>query len=221
MESSIPGGKRRRAQKACQFCHQRKMKCNNQLPRCSNCFTHGQACTYAQGTKKPRPSNDRISRLEEENRQLQASLASGSTSDDQKTQRSARTTRSSNRRTPIEESARPVTQSCATDGEPTVKEGSSLSPPRADASRSTGFHGPSSVLFDEDAPNIRQSKDLNGGEYPLESLSSDLMAKAATQRRCSFMGLESQPSFSTTPLTCLLESRPAREHLFLNTSIGH
>ncbi len=177
------------------------MKCDNELPKCSNCVTHGQACTYSQGIKKPRPSNDRISRLEEENRQLQASLANGSTSDDQEAQRSARTTRSSIRRTSIEESARPVTQSCATDDEPTGNEGSSLSLPRADASKSTEFHGPSSVLFDEDTPNIRQSKDLNGGEYPLESLSSELMVKAATQRRCSFMGLGSPPSFSSAPLT--------------------
>ncbi len=221
MESSIPGVKRRRAQKACQFCHQRKMKCNNELPKCSNCVTHGQACTYAQGTKKPRPSNDRISRLEEENRQLHASLASGSRSDDQEAQGSARTTRSSNRRTSIEEIANPVNQSCATGDEPPAKEGLSLRSPRADALESPGFHGPSSVLFDEDAPNIRQPKDLNGGEDPLKPVSSELMAKAATQRRCSFMGLGSPLSFSTTPLTCLLVSRRAREHLLLNTSIGH
>ena len=182
MESSISGGKRRRAQKACQFCHQRKMKCNNESPKCSNCATHGQACTYARESKKPRPSNERISRLEEENRQLQACLAGSSTSDDQEAQRSMRTTRSSIRRIPSGGNTHPVTQSTHTEAESSAKEDSSLSPVRAYARKNIDFHGPSSILFDEDAPNLRYIQDPNGSEHLLEPLSAELMAKAATQR---------------------------------------
>lgn len=186
MESSSPDGKRRRAQRACQFCHQRKMKCNNELPKCSNCLTHGQACTYAQGQKKPRPSNDRISHLEEENRRLQASLTIGSTTDNQEAQRSVRTTRNSLRNRPIEGSTHRATLPSHTDDESIAKEDRSLSPVTADAPKTTEFHGPSSVLFDVDAPNVRQT---NSGEYPLEPLSAELMAKAATQRTCSLIAL--------------------------------
>ena len=157
------------------------MKCNNELPKCSNCVTHGQACTYAQESKKPRPSNERISRLEEENRQLQACLAGSSTSDDQEAQRSMRTTRSSIRRIPSGENTLPVAQSIHTEDESTAKENSSLSAVRADAPK-IEFHGPSSILFDEDAPNQKNIQDPNGGEHHLEPLSAELMANAATQR---------------------------------------
>ncbi len=194
MESSIQDGKRKRAQKACQFCHQRKMKCNNQLPMCSNCNTHGQACTYAQGPKKPRPSNDRISRLEEENRQLHAYLADDATINKQGEGRSARETRRSTPRVSAEDNAHPIAASKTTDVESVANEDLSLSPTRADALRNVEFHGPSSVLFDEDAPNIEKVGDLNAGEHSLEPPSSELMAKAATQRTCTFVALESPAS---------------------------
>ena len=182
MESSVPGGKRRRAPKACQFCHQRKMKCDNEAPKCSNCVTHGQVCDYAQGPKKPRPSNDRISRLEEENRQLHASLANGSTGDDQEAQGSAYMTAKPLRRVPTEINSPSNAQLSHTDDVPTVRIDRSLSPAEAHAPKSTEFHGPSSVLFDDQAPDIGHTKSVSGGEQPLESLSAELMAEAAKQR---------------------------------------
>lgn len=184
MESPVSGGKRRRAQKACQFCHQRKMKCSNGLPKCSNCVTHGQACNYAQGPKKPRPSNDRISRLEEENRQLHTCLASGSANDDQAAHRDVRTTRRSIPRVIAEENAHSVDGSSHSDDDATARGDLSLNPARRDAPVTIEFHGPSSVLFDEDIPSRRQNKDLAGDHNPLDPLSSALMAKAATQRMC-------------------------------------
>lgn len=32
------------------------------------------------------------------------------------------------------------------------------------------FHGPSSVLFDEDVPNRRQDKELTGGQHHLDPI---------------------------------------------------
>ena len=221
MESSIPGGKRKRAQKACQFCLQRKMKCNNEVPKCSNRLTHGQVCTYAQGPGRPRPSNDRISLLEEENRQLHACLDGGSRSDDHQAQRGVRTTRSSFRITSTNGSANPVAQSSQPDDGLTDKEHRSLSPARVTAPKSDKFHGPSSLLFDEDAPSIGPNKDVNNGGHPLGPPSSKLVAEAATRRTCSFAVLESPVLFSTTLLTCLLRFRPTRDNPFLDTSAGH
>ena len=187
-------GKRKRAQKACQFCHQRKMKCNNQLPKCSNCTTHDQPCTYAQGPKKPRPSNDRISRLEEENRQLHVYLADNATINKQGEGSSARETRRSTPRVSAEDNAHPIAASKTTNVESVANEDLSLSPTRAVAIRNVEFHGPSSVLFDEGGPNIGEVGDLNAGEHSLEPPSSELMANAATQRTYTFVALESPAS---------------------------
>ena len=221
MEPSILGGKRKRAQKACQFCHQRKMKCNNEVPKCSNCVTHGQVCTYAQGPKRPRPSNDRISRLEEENRQLHACLDGGSRGDDQEAQSSVRVTRSSFRRTSTNGSTNPIAQSSRPDDGLTDKEDRSLSPARVDTQKNDKFHGPSSVLFDDDAPSIGHNKNSNSGGRPLEPLSSKLVAEAATQRTYSLTVSEFPVLVSTTPLTCPLQFRPTRDYPLLNTSAGH
>ncbi len=78
--------------------------------------------------------------------------------------------------------------------ESVANEDLSLSPMRADALRNVEFHGPSSVLFDEGGPNIGEIGDLNAGEHPLEPPSLELMAKAATQRMCTFVALESLAS---------------------------
>ncbi|CAF9929954.1 MAG: hypothetical protein ALECFALPRED_004489 [Alectoria fallacina] len=93
-----------------------------------------------------------------------------------------RTTRSSIRRIPPGENTLPVAQSIHTEDESTAKENSSLSAVRADAPK-IEFHGPSSILFDEDAPNQKNIQDPNGGEHHLEPLSAELMANAATQRQ--------------------------------------
>ncbi|KZF23092.1 hypothetical protein L228DRAFT_143329 [Xylona heveae TC161] len=69
-------GRRRRAPKACVFCRQRKMKCSNERPRCMNCIAYEQECVFVEAPKKSRPSKARILHLEEENRKLQARLAS-------------------------------------------------------------------------------------------------------------------------------------------------
>lgn len=92
------------------------------------------------------------------------------------------------------------------------RKSSLLSPARADISRITEFHGPSSVLFDEDASNIRDIKDPNDGRRPLKPISLELMAKAATQRTCSFIVLESPLSFSITTLASLLLAWPTRAY---------
>ena len=67
--------KRRRAQMACNFCRHRKMRCGNEKPSCVNCVAYHEVCKYDTGPKKARPSNSRILKLEEENRNLQKKLS--------------------------------------------------------------------------------------------------------------------------------------------------
>ncbi|KAH8694226.1 hypothetical protein BGW36DRAFT_218138 [Talaromyces proteolyticus] len=44
----------RRALKACRFCRQRKMKCDNKQPSCNACNFHGKHCVYDELPKRPR-----------------------------------------------------------------------------------------------------------------------------------------------------------------------
>jgi hypothetical protein len=41
--------------KSCDLCYQRKMKCNKQKPRCSNCITYEIDCTYTAPSRRPAP----------------------------------------------------------------------------------------------------------------------------------------------------------------------
>ena len=171
--------KKRRSQKACNFCHQRKMKCNNVTPQCTNCLTYEQECIYDQTPKRLRLSNDRIERLEEENQCLQAKLASQKTIEGQSLQSQAHM--STDRRG----------NQSLTDGlDSTTNMNSMTASAQADRSRSIiahtvqelEFHGPSSLLFDE---TIFEQTDI---QKPITSKASEsvdsarLIAEAAAQR---------------------------------------
>ena len=190
MSSPIADGKRKRAQKACQFCHQRKMKCNNVLPTCANCVTHGQQCTYSHEPKRPRPSNDRISRLEEENRQLQARIVGSTTSSDRGAQERGGRTRLSIATDPVEQSAPRIPHSSSV-GDGRAGQGDLvLNPVATGLAENAEFHGPSSVLFIEESLNARKREDLDAQNTLAEPVSSGLMANAATQRtfhRCPWI----------------------------------
>jgi hypothetical protein len=45
--------------KSCDLCYQRKMKCNKQKPRCSNCLTYERDCTYTAPSRRPAPKKQR------------------------------------------------------------------------------------------------------------------------------------------------------------------
>ncbi|KAL2835662.1 hypothetical protein BJY01DRAFT_223304, partial [Aspergillus pseudoustus] len=47
-----PAAKRRRVSKACDRCHQGKLKCNGALPRCGTCAKGNKTCSYASGMKR-------------------------------------------------------------------------------------------------------------------------------------------------------------------------
>ena len=180
MDSSSHGIKRKRAQKACLFCHQRKMKCNNESPQCSDCIAHEQTCTYIQEPKKARPSNDRIACLEAENRQLRASLRGGRKICEQCAQNTVQTTRTS------QES--PVAQSRLIDDESITEENHGLGPELGKIPVNVDFHGPSSILFDKDASRIGNLEDSDSFKQDGAPISSELMVAAATQRMLCTLG---------------------------------
>ncbi|KAL8832922.1 MAG: hypothetical protein Q9170_004650 [Blastenia crenularia] len=142
------------------------MKCNNSLPKCSNCDAHDKSCIYDCGDKKSRPTRDQLERLEAENRKLQAQLAAGTTGNDGRLDA---------------EDLNGLTGSLPTQGS---SSGSEALPSSTIAlGQAVGFHGPSSILFDEISPEqtVGQASDTHKITDSLDS--ARLMAIAATQQR--------------------------------------
>ena len=171
------GSKRKRARKACQLCHQRKLKCGNELPKCNNCTTYERECVYQEGPKKPRPSNDRIERLEEENRSLQAQLA-------QATPGSTESLGTDHRIAGASESE-PSTNDRG--GSPGLHPGSAGIPPSSNKNLLSDleYHGPSSALFDASSWRSNEIGGKSNFELPSEGVTAQLMDEAAAQRMSS------------------------------------
>lgn len=179
MSALRTNNKKRRSQKACNFCHQRKLKCNNATPRCTNCLAYEQECTYDQTPKRLRPSNDRIERLQEQNRRLHAQLASQTADQDQGLYAPARV-----------RMGRSANPSIADALDSPMNMDSTRALPQPDRSRSPvrhtvpdlEFHGLSSLLFDE------TTLEQDNGQKAIASVASEsvdstrLMAEAAAQR---------------------------------------
>lgn len=177
MDAAAGSSKRKRARKACQLCHQRKLKCGNELPKCNNCTTYGRECVYHEGPKKPRPSNDRIERLEEENRSLHAQLA-------QITPRSIEGVSSDHLISGASESELATNDR---GGSPELHPESASIPPSSKNNLLSDleYHGPSSALFDATFWRNNETGDKSSFDLPSERVTSQLMNEAAAQRMSS------------------------------------
>ena len=180
MDAAASSSKRKRARKACQLCHQRKLKCGNELPKCNNCTTYGKDCIYCEGSKRPRPSNDRIERLEEENRSLQARLA-------QVTPDYAEGVSIDTSITGASECEPKAIEPIPSGGGPEFHTEPTKTPPSSNNNLLSDleYHGPSSALFDAMGSRTDESGDDCTFDLPSEGVSSQLMNEAAAQRMTS------------------------------------
>ena len=179
MDAAAGSSKRKRARRACLLCHQRKLKCGNELPRCNNCNTYGRDCVYHEGPKKPRPSNDRIERLEEENRSLQAQL------------QLAQTTPGSGEGASADDLITVASENELRNNDP-VRNGGSLGPHPGSATiplpsnnnvlSDLEYHGPSCPLFDATFWRTNETEGKSAFDFPSEDVTSQLMNQAASQR---------------------------------------
>ena len=171
------GSKRKRARKACQLCHQRKLKCGNELPKCNNCTTYERECVYHEGPKKPRPSNDRIERLEEENRSLQAQLA----------QITPRSTEAASADQPFTGTSDSEPSTNGREGSTGHQPDPASLPPSSNNNLLSDleYHGPSSALFDATFWRTSETGDKSNFNLPSERVTSQLMNEAAAQRMSS------------------------------------
>ena len=53
--------------KACDLCYSRKIKCDGQIPRCSNCINYATDCTHTALSRKSKPRAQRNSGAKEAN----------------------------------------------------------------------------------------------------------------------------------------------------------
>ncbi|KAE8351129.1 fungal-specific transcription factor domain-containing protein [Aspergillus coremiiformis] len=171
--------RRRRAPQACVFCRQRKLKCDNQRPTCATCRAYGRDCIYAVIPRKPRPSNRRLSQLEEENRQLRQRL------------QTERPTSSSELCAPIEppEHALPQPRTDSSATLPAVEDpgqtaSSTVSRIFISPDGESSYHGRTSTLFDDTATDQRVLQTLVANpRMPVEWIKKGLMGEAAYQRQ--------------------------------------
>ncbi|KAF7341126.1 Fungal-trans domain-containing protein [Mycena venus] len=75
----VGGLRLRRSQRSCDFCRQRKIRCDGPQTadsRCSNCLAFDSACTYEKPARKRGPKNISMEELRKENASLKAKLRS-------------------------------------------------------------------------------------------------------------------------------------------------
>ena len=180
MDPVAGSSKRKRARKACLWCHQRKLKCGNELPKCNNCTTYGRECVYHEGPKKPRPSNDRIERLEEENRSLQAQLA-------HLTPTSAESVSADDLITVASESEPKTDDPLRSVGSLGPHPRSASIPPSSDNNvlSDLEYLGPSGALFDATLSRTLETGKTSTLDLPSEVVTLNLMNEATAQRMSS------------------------------------
>ncbi|KAL2075144.1 hypothetical protein VTL71DRAFT_86 [Oculimacula yallundae] len=201
----IPG--KRRAAKACEFCRKRKMKCDNESPRCTNCKLYGKECMYTELPKKSRTSRERLAQLEEENRRLQAQLDTSPTSqqspDENKERGGPRSNddRSTSLGRFVSGGATDINNDefLATNaGEvekisPAAEKRPSLAPAtpgmaRLEGSGHSSYYGRTSALYDDDLVDRRGPKPLGQAS---EMTRRQLMGEAAHQRQLETLNYRS------------------------------
>lgn len=158
------------------------MRCGNEEPNCLNCVAYKEACYYDQGPKKARPSNSRISRLEEENRYLQKRLEKAKAA---KSPKPATKISPAAHQEPADDSSDTSTDEADSDGASI----SSSNPSKLDGNPE--FHGPTGVLFDETAAKGKEKILGQMTDQSSEGDSSMLMAEAAAQRQLESLHLSS------------------------------
>lgn len=161
------------------------MRCDVSSPRCGNCVAYKEVCYYEQRPKKARPSNSQISRLEEENRLLQQRLEEAKASKADQSQKPSKTILR-------KRSSSPDDSSSENAGGSSGHSTSSASPSRDPVqNENPEFHGPTSVFFDEAAPQSKLKLKEQSQKSAVEDVSTNLMAEAAAQRQLENLHLSS------------------------------
>ncbi|KAL2854013.1 fungal-specific transcription factor domain-containing protein [Aspergillus pseudodeflectus] len=183
-----------RTSNACEYCREKKIRCDSAKPSCSTCTARGRECRQHPIAKKPRPTNSRIRQLERENQRL-LHLSGGGQPHEASANRSILYQDCSATRGSVEEPPSRIIEPPSFPAAP----GSSLShssPRRSEhqlaeipQASKTGYHGPTSAMYDETtAPNDRLASPSPIGRAT-ESQDDWLIAEAAKERHMEMMNM--------------------------------
>ncbi|KIW13395.1 hypothetical protein PV08_08583 [Exophiala spinifera] len=174
MDGSLPtttrkGTPRQRVSKACSFCRHRKIRCNNERPRCSNCKTYGTVCDFSSPGQSARngPSRPRATQSSRANSrpisEPSGTSAPGRTPDEIDPQLNNDLPEEANPQNPDSSfQERSVSRIIFSD------DGGS------------SYHGQTSALFEDNPYDRRKSK---VAPVPRQWVQKGLMAEAALQRQ--------------------------------------
>ncbi|KAE8385361.1 hypothetical protein BDV23DRAFT_188320 [Aspergillus alliaceus] len=164
-------------------------KCHNQRPICANCRTYSRDCVYTALPVKPRPSNRRLSKLEEENHQLRQRLQADGHNLDNEIRALATSPGQKLSRTGVNSPA--TLPAVEEPGQPETTH-STVSRIFISPNGESSYHGRTSTLFDDTATDQRVLQSLVADpKKPREWIKKGLMGEAAYQRKLDFDGEES------------------------------
>ncbi|KAH7324009.1 fungal-specific transcription factor domain-containing protein [Rhexocercosporidium sp. MPI-PUGE-AT-0058] len=182
---------KRRAAKACELCRRRKMKCDNEEPRCTNCKLYGKECQYSELPKRARVSRTHVAQLQEENRRLQARLSVAPSNSVPGSHATASPSTLPNETVEVESAHQADTSMADDDRRSSIIE-PSLAAPNAQRyeghSSQSSYYGRTSALFDEDSSDRRGAR-VRG--LASESTRRQLMGEAAHQRQLETLNYRS------------------------------
>ncbi|RSL63312.1 hypothetical protein CEP53_004467 [Fusarium sp. AF-6] len=171
-----------RTSNACDFCRKRKLGCDNAKPKCEHCQGRAIECTYTKRTKQARPSNARIHNLEEENARLREllRLQSVSLNREQSSNPSQPPLDDSSFVPDHHDSASDTVHPSETVDQPFREQAPVSHVTAASDTNQDPFHGPSSVVFELEAP-----RPTNGGTVGPSNLlvKNQLLADTTRQRQ--------------------------------------
>ncbi|KAJ0415204.1 fungal-specific transcription factor domain-containing protein [Aspergillus carlsbadensis] len=179
---------------ACEYCREKKIRCDGAKPSCSACTARGRACRQHLPAKKPRPTNSRIRQLERENQRL-LDLSEARLPHEASANRSILYQDCCAPSSSVEEPSSRGIESASFPAAP----GSNLyplSPRRAEhhlaeipQTTQTGYHGPTSAMYDETrAPNERLASP-SPPDRAIESQDDCLIAEAAKERHMEMINM--------------------------------
>ncbi|KAG9656105.1 hypothetical protein KCU64_g6096, partial [Aureobasidium melanogenum] len=176
-----PERRHARAQQACAYCRQRKMKCTGERPRCKNCEIYEQECVFDGPTRKPRPTSAALNELLEENRRLREQVSTRSPPDDQLPDRVHVEASSDAIHDTMPEQTLSSEEhvNAAPIDQPHHESNDLVETPASVGS--TTYHGPTSTLFNEAASSSRQSRSYLTKER--ETWMPKILVAAAAEQR--------------------------------------
>ncbi|KAL2858590.1 fungal-specific transcription factor domain-containing protein [Aspergillus pseudoustus] len=187
--------KTQRAAIACEYCREKKIRCDGAKPACSTCKARGRECRQYVVPRKPRPTNSRIRQLERENQRLRALSAETRPHEASSTGNVVRvgangSTYSGGVRVPSAANVESQSLLLAHDYHHELPaKGTNHRLAEIPQTGQPGYHGPTSALYDETREFCERSSSPSPSNPSTEPHDDLLVAEAAKQRHMEMVNM--------------------------------